>query len=172
MKRRLIVLSSLKRNPEAGRTEYTELIFNGATVTGGATVKAVMDRQPRARLQSQSGPLGRAREQRYTWLLEDLSDALVEELRKAGATFRTEVETKTWHSIFPEPAYVYRFAPFLVTCEECGSTVDYADLTNDVCDDGYGGESFCPTVCPKCNHWMTLDVEDETPEEALLRKKV
>ena len=148
--RHMIDLATVRPNPDAGATEIIDPIYQGTDVEGDDRVAAVLADIADKLLVSEHREDFRRKRTICRWRLTSVDAALCERLRQAGASYKHEVAYHRYGLMTPLPAYLFKFLPLEVECDDCHARFDAGDLVNDVADDGEGGESYCPTVCPKC----------------------
>jgi hypothetical protein len=154
----LIDLNTLKRNPEAGKTERQILVSKSATLKTDCQIS-----DPRFERWLTSGAIEdglRGRAAVYTY---DIPAELIEEARWLGRlTIENHYETSRVFS--HEPAYLYgHIRP--VVCPLCG-TIHHSHL--DFAPD-WGDDEDCdlPRRCPAC--LGEVEIELESAKSALAR---
>jgi hypothetical protein len=100
------------------------------------------------------------------WIKQELSDGLLNRQDsitslKCPANWASSInhvqEYQTFHSMSPEPGFIYTYENPELVCDSCGGTFRYRDLETD---DMFDGEDdlYCDTVCPLCHSWDCCDV--------------
>jgi len=167
--------SSIKKNPDAGETQY--LVPSGRT-----TVTLTLDCNPEEALPLGLGSIGAIMcwkvDYQKTWSKNKtcvvvLSRPLTEtELKGLEAYNLRDYEVNTPHEVFtsmaPEPKWLYEYLPKKVKCFDCKSTFDYSELIDGTIEDSVSGEYISiENACPKCETSHCCSVSFEGVEEII-----
>ena len=156
--------STIRRNPDAGRTEWTVAGPSRATVrTAGITYES-------------AGELtlhDHAIEGDFI-VTESLNGAAIPGTTEhkqfthgsAGVTIRIQRDVETIRTARPAPTWLYQYEPTPVTCRNCGQTFPASELEQD---SFFNGEDDIPVynICPRCQAPECCEVEYEKIEDAV-----
>lgn len=164
---RLIDLFTIKKNPNAGKRDYT---FPGKFyVQAEGNLKSIETIFP-----TTSAIVSSENKEDSTALLavkptlKELGECAKQKVR---VTYTREMQRVS--SITPEPSHFYEYLPFEVQCHMCEERFDYSELVAEVEPDGEGGEFYSTETCPKCGvlDCLVVSPPHETIGEALARKE-
>jgi hypothetical protein len=141
--------SSLRVNPNAGRTEFRFIIAK--TITEEIIECDLDDPQVLMRKTYVNNKLV----EETPFISENPID-LNETYMK---TLAIEYETETVYSIIPEGDWLYEYENTIVMCHFCGNTFYHTELKDE--------DSYEMRICPRCGQWECcdpLEYEKLTPD--------
>lgn len=172
--------SSVRRNPTAGRTTYT--VVGDSTVTASMTIPALigspsflqwLDKELSnfALQQVVSDSFGSVHIAGVVRGVnaESVFAQIRAKLGMPGLGISSTVVTdhKTYHTRFPEPAFLLRRLPTKVQCDSCLSAFDYTELESDFISDI---ECVMHNICPHCGEVDCCVIEYENLSDTELSK--
>lgn len=182
----LIDRSSIRVNPDAGRTEYT-LIGNKDVTLNMCTEEFIgmkelnlFSKEFEHSVILFSIPTGNR--QSFSFAVnpesdpKDAEEEITAYFQSKGITFsNVTVECKTQHSricsMRPEPKYKFSYIPTQVICDNCEAVFDVEDLETDIVPDGEGGDLLIENICPHCRNsdcvTLTRERIEDIPTEEL-----
>lgn len=138
--------SSIKKNPDAGKTEYS--IFQGSTITG--TWKGKMPKWLESKVHILSVSLSLTSDTEHEFQMEQIDEKLIKRITESGnGTINIEHNYAHCSSMFPEPEFTYEYHNPLIECSECSEQVRYNDIETRYVHNEDGDE-FNADQCPKC----------------------
>ena len=173
MKKILIQLTSIKRNPNYGY-HHPERIAGRRTVTfeyRGDSLPIVFEDGKNCTITQRTYSFNGFGYDTINGYITDPS--VFEGLDKETLDMFNITAHQEWVDVHtldsPEP-YFYEYEKTELTCRYCGYKFDSEELGSDSMRTG-DGELYSTTVCPECEGWDCVEgLEWETVEEALLRK--
>lgn len=175
MTRVLIKLSTLKKNPDVGRTDYQELMGTDVTITlsNQTELPKPFSKKPYlviARTGSETSP-GVVT---FTYTLKYLGH-VTQELQQhwvdlIGKNLGVSIDYRYQdiHSLYLELDYLFEYYDLPVKCKHCRRL----SLRSEIYDDYGDYDVHIADICPKCRKSECVDLEFETVEEALKRKRL
>ena len=155
---------SIKKNPDAGRTEYLiegyprEMrvefwIWEQIDPEETFGLKNAFITTLQVRASSSTGILVSTR-------FEDL------EILKAVEGFKIlsvdyYIPTRTMWSMTPEPEFLFEYENTNITCYLCRESFSWRDLDSDY----HGNDVWNDTICPKCGTWDCCELKFEKLED-------
>lgn len=138
--------SSIKKNPDAGKTEYS--FFGGSTITGTWKGKMPKWLENKVHVLSASYPITSDTE--YEFQMDRIDEALIKKITQSGnGTINIEHHYNHTTSMWPEPEYTFEYHNPLIECSECSKQVRFKDIKSG-CIINEEGEEFNADECPSC----------------------
>ena len=167
----LIDLSSIRKNPNAGRKEFMipgqthiKEVYEHGVIVDGYLIS--YDSKIMKRFKKDKD------------LFDSVEELLKVDLTTVGVIDRDRLfgklllrednrEITTHRTFHPDSNYLFEYESKNIKCRYCNSKFDHTELASDSSNDGVG---YSDTVCPKCGLWDCCIIEYEDIEDALKRR--
>jgi hypothetical protein len=173
--------TTLRRNPNAGRTEYA---VPDRTTTYETRLRLNVVDQDRDELLLEHvvdshvmevTVIDRRKDLLKVILPYALQEGCIERLLARDVLsitleHRIDRPVQRFKTVHPGPSWLYDYVPTEVTCDHCGAVFLHTELTTEsnMPDDIQYDHS--ESVCPKCGHWDCCEVEFEKLTDELIKE--
>lgn len=145
--------SSMRKNPDAGKTEYS--IFGGSTITGTWKGKMPKWLENKVNILANSFPI--TDEAEYEFSMDKIDETLIKRITQSGrGTINIEHNYNHFSSLYPEPEYTFEYCNPLIKCSRCGQHIRFKEI-----ESGYivndEGEEFHADKCPNCGEFDSFE---------------
>jgi len=170
---------SIKKNPNAGKQHYQEMIGQNITLYVSWADFTINHEDLEKRLKKDIGDTVRLT--RFSTsersgnsaefiMIDEPTDTVLEQLKKDGFNSTVSIHNN-WqdiHSLFPEPDYNYKHKRTRIKCNACEKTFYHDMLRSDssgceCCET----DDYSDSVCPKCGVWDCCEIEYERIEDVV-----
>jgi hypothetical protein len=165
--------NSIKKNPDAGRTDYSQYIGSTSTLTINKFLDpdfiTLFEEKFNARLTSKSWGTTPKGEQ-SVFVLANCDPFVVvnylqtKNIKIEDITINSQAHYNHFHTMTPEPKYFYNHEDTEVECSDCKAKFKHTELIDDL-DWDYDGEDDYQTgssrTCPKCGEPDCCELEFE-----------
>ena len=158
---------SIRRNPDAGRTEWMVPALTWVEVfTPNGEYRSV------GKVEIEAMPDGSATVRGEFIQTRAFNSRLIfGEQKLEFSTSDNRIvghqEYEEFRNMSPAPKWLYSYIPTQVKCDKCGAEFPDIELESDSCDDAEGNYTPINNICPKCGKYDCCEIEYERIEDVV-----
>jgi len=171
-----ILLGSIKRNPEAGKTHEMIPTYKEISFSCDVLPEFMRNFPEQDLIVTEHSLKDEFTNCRGLIFSDKTAYEIIKNSKEISPRYGLTLEMhQNYNDVFwetPNPEYLYKYRKIKVKCNECKETfynteLEYGEI--DECSCCGNGYSYSNTKCPKCGEWDCCELEYEKIEDALKR---